>query len=257
MPRDRSSLSPKTSSRQEFREMRRQRERRNRILVASVILIGALLLVIAFALPAIQKAISPAPTVSVENVTPIVPVARPRANGTAMGDPNAPVKIDVWEDFQCPACVQYTQVVEAQLAETYVAEGKAYYVFHVFPFLDDYATTQESDQAANASFCADEQERFWDYHDILFANWNGENEGAFADARLSAFAKTLGMDVPAFEACLAENRYQARVDEDLQAGLAMGVNGTPSVFVNGVIVKPGYVPSYEDMVAAIEAALSE
>ncbi len=102
--------------------------------------------------------------------------------------------------------------------------------------------------------CASEQGKFWDYHDVLFANWNGENEGAFNDARLKEFAKSLELDVDAFNACFDEDRYADAVEADFNLGNEMGVSGTPSVFVNGVMVKPGFIPSYEDIVAAIAEA---
>jgi protein-disulfide isomerase len=177
------------------------------------------------------------------------------ADGPALGDPNAPVRIDVYEDFQCPACRSYSEQIENQVVENYVATGQVYYVFRHFPFLDDGALSKESDQAANASMCAAEQDRFWDYHDILFANWNGENQGAFSDSRLIAFAESLSLDMEAFNACFEENRYQGEIEADLAAGRRAGVQGTPSVFVQGQLITPGFVPSYEDISTAVEAAL--
>lgn len=252
MPRERSSHQTKKSQRQEFREMRRKREQRNRIIVVALIVLGALLFLAALS---VQRSIAPTPTSP--DIIPITSGIHPNAQGTAMGDPNAPVKIDVWEDFQCPACTSYSFIVETKIAEEYVATGVVYYVFHQYPFIDDLAPTAESDQAANASMCASEQGRFWDYHDILYTNWDGENEGAFTDERLITMAEILGLDMDAFEACFAENTYKAQIEQDLKDGKERGVNGTPSVFVNGKAVTPGYVPSYEDMVAAIEAALAE
>jgi protein-disulfide isomerase len=250
MPRERPS-TPKPSKRQEFREMRRQRQQRTRIVIVVVVILAALLLVGAVAIPSITEAMTP-----VGEIKPITPLERPNPVGTAMGDPAAPVRVDVWEDFQCPACARYTADVEVQVMEQYVATGKVYYVFHNFPFIDDYVTTKESDQAANASMCAAEQERFWDFHDILYANWDGENEGAFANKRLVKMAETLGLDMNAFNACFRANRYQDEINHDLADGKVKGVSGTPSVFVNGEMLKPGYVPSFEDVAAAIEAALA-
>ncbi len=80
--------------------------------------------------------------------------------------------------------------------------------------------------------CANEQGRFWDYHDMLFANWNGENQGAFADARLVAFADTLGLDMDAFNSCFDAQKYQDQVLSDTADGQALGVQGTPTLFVN-------------------------
>lgn len=234
-----------------LQERRRKRQRRQRLVTFMVIGIFVVVVALLIAAPSIIAALKP-----VGDITAITPYERPMANGTATGDPNAPVKVDVYEDFQCPACKNFTEEVERQIIETYVTPGKVYYVFHNFPFLDNRSATQESDQAANASMCASEQGRFWDYHDMLFANWSGENIGSFSDKRLAAFADKLGLDMEAFEACFQENRYKSQIDADLASGQQLGVTGTPSLFVNGVIVAPGYIPSFEQVQQAIEAALA-
>jgi protein-disulfide isomerase len=90
---------------------------------------------------------------------------------------------------------------------------------------------------------------------MLFANWNGENQGSLRDKRLIAFAEAIGLDMNAFQACFSENRYKTQIDADLAMGNKWGVNGTPSVFVNGLLIKPGYVPEFTDIQQAVEAAL--
>jgi protein-disulfide isomerase len=190
----------------------------------------------------------------VGDIVTITPVERPMADGRAMGDPDAPVTIEVYEDFQCPACKTFAEQIAPQIKDAYVASGDVYYIYRHYPFLDDNAPRNESDQAANASMCAADENRFWDYHDMLFANWNGENQGAFSDKRLVAFAEALDLDMDAFNACFRENRYRDVIDQDLADGTKLGVTGTPSVFVNGQIVKPGFVPSYEEIAQAIDAA---
>jgi len=91
---------------------------------------------------------------------------------------------------------------------------------------------------------------------MLFANWNGENQGAFNDKRLVAFAEALALDMQKFNACFKQNTYKNQIQQDLAAGSQAGVTGTPSVFVNGVELTPGRVPSYEEVAAAIDAALA-
>jgi len=239
------------SKRQAIREQREKKQRQQRITII-LVLAGVAILIAAFLIiPSIQRANAP-----VGNIVTAVPKDRPMVDGTAMGDPNAPVLIQVFEDFQCPSCRQYSQDVEPAVVETYVATGKVRYEFHQYPFLDDRVATKESDQAANASMCAAEQGRFWDYHDILFANWNGENQGSFADKRLVAFAETIGLNMDQFNSCFDSNKYKAQIDADLNLGTQLGVTGTPSVFVNGKIVRPGYIPSFQDIQQAVEAALS-
>ena len=87
-----------------------------------------------------------------------------------LGDPNAPVKVDVYEDFRCSACLYYTQNVEPQIIQNYVETGKVYYTYHFFIVIDGNDGTDASYRSANAALCAGEQGHFWDYHDTLYAN---------------------------------------------------------------------------------------
>ena len=240
------------SKRQTIREKRRQEQRRQRMTMILVIAGVAIALAALLIAPSVINALTP-----VGDIVQITPQDRPMVDGLAMGDPNAPVKIDVYEDFQCPSCRAYTESTEPRVVENYVATGKVYYVFHNYPFLDDRVPGQESDQAANAAMCAADQGRFWDYHDILFANWNGENQGSFSDKRLVAFAESLGLDMSQFNTCFESNAHQAEIQADLASGQTVGVQGTPSVFINGQLITPGKIPSYQDVANAVEAMLAD
>jgi protein-disulfide isomerase len=241
-----------TSLRKDMKDRRRKQRQMQRQLATLAIIGGAALLLAIIILPNLFKSSEPVGTFTV-----ITPVPRPQAAGTAMGDSNALVRIDVFEDFQCPACQYYSQQVEPQVVENYVAKGTVYYVFRQYPFIDNQSATRESDQAANASLCAADQGHFWDYHDMLYANWTGENIGNFSNTRLTAFAESIGLDMTEFNACFKENRFKEQIDQDLKDGDIMGTSGTPSLFVNGKIVAPGQVPSYEEISAAIEAELDQ
>lgn len=244
--------------RQEMRASRKRERGRNRILMIGMVGVGALLIGFAFIFPMMnifKDSTSKTPDASV--ITQITPmVFNTRVDGQHLGDPDAPVKVDVWEDFQCPSCKRYSQQVESQVITNYVETGKVYYTFHFYPFIDGGDSTGESHQSANAAMCASEQGRFWDYHAILFANWSGENEGSFSNARLVAFAESLGLDMNTFNTCFQAGRYADRINQDYIDGQAAGVTGTPSVFVDGQIVTPGYIPSYDQVAAAIETALA-
>lgn len=225
-------------------QRRNQHQNNSRPVTIAVMVIGAILIVIALILPQIKP--------SSEVVTP-EPISRPKADGLTLGDVNAPAKIEVFEDFQCPACKQFTETMEPAVLSELVETGKAYYVFHNYPFLDRNSTTKESRDAANASLCANEQGKFWEYHDTLFANWNGENEGNFNPTRLISFGTAIGLDADDFTACVNEGRFADEVQASFELGNTMGVSGTPSVFVNGQQVKPGFIPSFEDIAEAVEA----
>jgi protein-disulfide isomerase len=119
-----------------------------------------------------------------------------------LGDPNAPVTIVEYADFQCPFCEKVFQSVLPQIKTKYIASGKANFVFQDFAFLGP-----ESTRAAEAAKCAGAQGKFWDYHDTLYQSQNGENQGAFADPKLKGFAKTLGLDITQFNTCLTTKKY--------------------------------------------------
>lgn len=235
----------KMSKREAVREKRRQEQKRRRLLFVLAIVGGAVAIAAIIVIPQLLP---------VGNIVTITPVERPLADGRAMGDPEAPVLLEVFEDFQCPACKTFSEQISPQVKDAYVATGDVYYIFRHYPFLDDQAPRNESDQAANASMCAADENRFWDYHDMLFANWNGENQGAFTDKRLVAFAEALGLDMAAFNPCFNSDQHGDEIDSDFQLGKQMGATGTPSVFVDGIQVAPGFVPSFTQIAEAVEAA---
>lgn len=241
-------MSPeKISKRQERRAKMARQQRQQRLIIIGVIVLGAALVVFAAVWPQFK---------SVGEIITVTPAALPNPNGLSLGDAKAPATIDVFEDFQCPACRSFTENTEPLVIENLVSTGKARYVFHNYPFLDDrLGKGGESDQAANASMCANEQSKFWDMHAMLFTNWNGENQGSFSDRRLQAMAETLGLDMNAFNSCFSANKYEADIQADLDKGKELGVSGTPTVFVNEKKVGQGNsVPSYQDIAQAVEAA---
>ena len=227
-------------SRSEIRE-KRDRERRRSRMFAVLVVAGIGLILAAFlVVPNLQ----PVGEVAVAEALP-----RPQAAGTAMGDPNAPVKIEEYSDFQCVYCARFSAETEPRIVDEYVSSGKVYFVYKNYAFLG-----QPSVDAAEASLCAGDQGKFWEYHDILFANQQEGDPRAFSDARLEAFAETLGMDVPVFTACLDDDRHMDQVRQEYAEGAALGVNSTPTFFVNGKEVS-GAQP-FDVFQAEIEAALA-
>ncbi len=229
------------AKRSAYREKHRQQQQRRRLTIIIVVSIAALAVVALLILPNYLP---------VGEVASVTPRARPDAQGMTMGNPDAPVRIDVFEDFQCPSCRAFTENYEPLLIANDIASGRVYYVFRNWAFIGP-----ESLQAANAVMCANAQGRFWDYHDMLFANQTGENVGAFSDRRLVAFAEQLGLNMADFNACFDKNEYQAEIQNDYSEGKQMGVSGTPAVFVNSVQIAPGFIPSYDQIVQAIDDAI--
>ena len=237
-----------TTKRQAVREKRRQQQRKQRLYIILGVVGVAVIIATFLIIPSLQPA---------DDIVTITPHQRPMVDGRAMGDPNAPVTIEIYEDFQCPACKTFSEQIDPQVVDAYVATGDVYYIFRHFPFIDDRAPRNESDQAANASMCAGDENRFWDYHDMLFANWNSENQGAFSDKRLVAYAEALRLEMEGFNQCFDANLHKDEIDADLLSGRDSGVTGTPSVFVNGRMITPGFVPTFAEISEAVEAELAK
>jgi protein-disulfide isomerase len=240
-----------TSKRQIIREERRRKERQRRIL--TIVAIVGIALVLIGLIKAISIRAGRAP---VGDYVQITPQDWPLADGTAIGDPDAPVLVEVFEDFTCSACKDYTENIEPFVITNHAAVGEIYYVFYNYPFLDDNSPIKDSDRAAIASMCAAEQNRFWDYHRILYANLN-YTANEFNEKRLTAFAEELDLDMGEFNNCMKSKDVQDEINKDLSRGNEIGVTGTPTILVNGIDIKPGYVPSYEEIKTAIEAAVTK
>lgn len=225
------------SKRQELREKRAKQQQNQNLMIGGFIILGALLLAFFLIGPVIADMINPPPPPKAIELKP-----RPQAVDNAMGDPNAPIKIVEYSDYQCPFCKQFSDNVEPQLVENLVKTGKVHFTYRSMGnFVSDNInrgmSTQntESIDAAKAAYCAGDQGKYWEYHDIIFANHDGENEGAFKPSRLTAFAQTLGLDMSAFNACVNSNKHQQRAQKDYTDGTAAGVNGTPSFVMTYIV----------------------
>jgi len=226
--------------REEIRE-KRQREQRRNLVVGMLVITGVVILITAMVIFRSQAQIQ-------SIITPTA-IDFPQSEGLAMGDPNAPVVIEEFSDFQCPACQFFHEETFEQVVDEYVRTGDVYYIFRPFPFIG-----KESQTATLGGYCAAEQGLFWEYSNIVFANQIGENAGSFTSARLEAMADIIGLDAD-FAKCLSEGRYQDLVDADFQAAQDAGVDSTPSFLINGARLS-GALP-FETFQGYIEQALSE
>ncbi len=238
------------SKRQVRREQRRRAEQRSRLAV----IIGIVLVAVAVAAFLILPNFTP-----VGEIKTAAPVTRPQADGNAAGSPDAPIKIEEFSDFQCPYCDRFTKDTEAQIMDTYVATGKVYFVYRSFGSW----IGAESGDSAEAAYCAGDQGKFWEMHDIIFANQTGENVGNFTPKRLSAFAQTIGLNTGDYQSCFNGGTYKSRVNQDLADGQAAGVKATPSFVmtytVNGQTqteLIEGALP-FSDFQTKIDAALAQ
>lgn len=141
------------------------------------------------------------------------------------GPGTAPVTIVKFEDFQCPFCKQ-SQATQAQLLSQY--STKIRLVHRDFPIDSIHPLARKAHEAAR---CANEQGKFWPYHDLLYTN---APKASVED--LKAYAKEAGLAMPAFEQCLTSGKYKTLIQKDIDEGSRLGVNGTPTFFINGRVL---------------------
>lgn len=184
----------------------------------------------------------------------VVQVPVDLADGRTLGKADAPVTLDVWSDFQCPVCGQFVEIVEPSLIRTYVANGTLRIVDHdaAFQGARSSSSYDESVEAAAGARCAADQGLYWQFHNLLFANQVGENEGAFRDERLRAIASKAGLDIAAWDACRATGTQQAAARAETADAVKLGVNATPTMNLNGQVIVG--LHSAAELGALIEAA---
>lgn len=164
-----------------------------------------------------------------------------------LGDPNAPVTIVEFGDYQCPYCKRFFDDVEGRIREEYIKTGKVKMVYRDFPLEQIHPFALP---AALAAECARDEEKYWAYHDALF-----ERQAKLQTLDFAALAGELGLDRAVFKKCVDGKKYEGEVRKDYNDGVAAGVTGTPTSFLNGRIM-PGALP-YETFKAAIDTALNQ
>lgn len=166
------------------------------------------------------------------------------------GNPNVKVTIVEFGDYQCPFCGRFYKNTEPKIIEEYVKTGKAKFYWRDLAFLGE-----ESVWAAEAARCANEQGKFWEYHNLLFEKQGGENEGVFAKANLKQFARESGLNGSLFDSCLDSGKYRSKVEEERQKADQLGVNSTPTTFVGAQRLVGALL--YDAFKEAIEAELKK
>jgi protein-disulfide isomerase len=168
-----------------------------------------------------------------------------------LGEAGAPITIVEFGDYQCFYCNKFFHETEDQIYENYIQTGKAKMIFKDFTIIG-----LDSIVAANAAHCAEEQGKFWEYHDILYNNWNGENNGWASSDNQLRFAQELELEMDSFSECLSSGKYNQKVQASTNDAQTLGLTGTPGFFIigpNNKIVKvPGAQP-YDVFVNVLES----
>jgi protein-disulfide isomerase len=173
-------------------------------------------------------------------------------DGASIGKADAPVTLEVYEDFQCPVCGQYSLSVEPILVNQYVMNGTLRIVHHDIAILGRGGTNDESKLAASGAYCANKQGMYWTYAHWVYDNQDGENAGGFRRERLTAIAEAAGLDGTAFSSCLDDPAAVQAVADITTKAVGLGINSTPTMYIGDQQIVG--IKSPQELGALIEAA---
>ena len=223
------------SKRQEIRERRKKQQQQRKMMTFGAIIIGAGLIAAALIYPSTQMNNDFA--------------SRYMAEDNAMGNPDAPIKIVEYSSYKCGHCAAFSFETEPLLEEEYIKTGKVHFT----------SISIWDELSAEASYCAGEQNKYWEMHDLIFAN----QAATFTESLMAKWAKSAGVDMKQYDDCMAKDTYADRVVQDNEESQAAGVEGTPTFIISYVLdgevveqMLPGNYP-YEAFQQVIEDALVE
>ncbi len=187
---------------------------------------------------------------SSELVTPDTSYAGLTVDGTTVGSPTAPVVMKVYADFQCTACRQFYTTELPQILRDLVQPGFLRIESTDIDIIDSYKQGgTETLELAAGGYCAAQQNKYWAYHDLVFWNGDGENQGYYTPAFIDRVATAAGLDMTAFHACQARSDIRQPIRDATAAASKAGISSTPTLVINGQQVSG--VPSYAQLKSVI------
>lgn len=235
------------TDRQEIRDRRRKRKKQKR-LNAILIITGAVFVLVSILMLAwIRQELDQ----SDDFIQPVIN-PRPMQDRNAMGDPDALVLIEVFSDFTCVHCRTFALITGEEISLKYVATGQVYFVFNSVGSILGHPNAA---YAAEAAYCAGDQDFFWEFHDLLYANQSilFSNINRKIDKIMISFAELLGLDLDRFDSCLVHKQFQDDVHQDQVEAHQAGIIETPSILINGKLFQGNWADG--ELEAAIDTAL--
>ena len=145
---------------------------------------------------------------------------------TILGNPNAKITIVEFGDYQCTFCYKFHDETMKKINQEYIKTANVNFIYKDFPL-----NGEQSILASEASYCAQKQNKFWEYHDTLYNNWGGENTGWITENVLQGFARDVGLNMDEFSQCLENSEYRQKVLDNEQFAREIGINATPSFLI--------------------------
>ena len=202
-----------------------------------------------------ELVIEPAPTV--QQVGPAkITINTFLANGSpVLGNPSAPVTLIEFGDYQCHFCNVFFHSTEGDILKNYVETGKVKIIFKDYNIIGP-----DSVSASYGAHCAKDQGAFWEYHDILYSNWTGENNGWASSKNLEKFANEIGLDMDVWTQCMLDGKHSQTILASNEDAKSLGITGTPAFFVidsDGKTTKLFGAQPYDTFVKVFENALQK
>lgn len=221
-------MSEHLTKREQLREQRRQQKRRKTLTFILISLSAIALLALALFLPKLL----------------VKKTSYEGTNGFSIGDPDAPVTVVEFSSYNCGYCKDFSERIEDGFVEEYVNTGKVF-----FTYVNLAGNNESSISAATASYCAAEQNRFFEYKDLLFT-YAAMGDG-FSSSNLINYANTAGLDANAFQNCLQSGTYADAYNQDYEYAMSVGITGTPTFLINGeeLVSSSQLIPRVEELLA--------
>jgi len=145
---------------------------------------------------------------------------------TILGNSDSEISIVEFGDYQCTFCYKFHKDTMKKIVEKYVNNGKVSFVYKDFPL-----NGSSSIIASEASYCAQEQDKFWEYHDKIYENWEGENTGWITRSVLSKFAEDIGLNLDKFNSCMNNSTFNQKVLDNEEFAKRINIDATPSFLI--------------------------
>lgn len=175
-----------------------------------------------------ELTMQPTPTAQVSGPPKITMDTFLENGSPILGNPNAPITLIEFGDYQCHFCNVFFHSTEDDILKNYVETGKVRMIFKDYNIIGPDSIT-----ASHGAQCADDQGLFWEYHDILYSNWTGENNGWASSENLLKFAKEINLDIDEWSECMINTPHSQTILASNNDAKDLGITGTPAFFVIG------------------------
>ena len=245
------------SERQRQTRATRATQQRRRLLIILGSVVAGAILVAAGVIAIVQQQ-------NESDLPAVVAVSDPypgvQGSAQVLGNPDAPLRIVEYGDYQCPVCQQADRTIVPGLVERYVATGVLSFEFRDYLVIDGNLSQRVSDydpeslRAAEGALCAADQGAYWPFHKSLYENHTGEGVGDFSEGRVKQLARLLELDTDQFNQCLDSDTYEAQVQAQSAAARDAGITGTPTFMIGDQQISTASVSDFTTQIDAILTA---